>query len=559
MALKPERTQVPASRPDSRWEEFLTKGISDLSQLPFAGLPPELARKAEELLSLCHILCFRIQTGNTLPFIGILGNADSGKSTLFNSVTSTNISLVTPIPHQTTGPILSVPKCFQGAADHASLLRPVVKDVEHVSEGTTGLTGNPSSVKVVPSREDEDKPFVLMDLPDIGTVDSREEKQVALRIISWLDRVVLLVTEESFAQADHEEIARALQTLRPERARADLFVVLNRRHAGTDDAAFACRLQKVRDLWPLATISTLPHLPDRGWFSASDIKPITAEASARVSRTLQSALCNLAVEVVADMKALCESRNREQQLLKDRLHTEIRAASRFSRAFFSDEFRGRLDAFSPWRVSVRRIRSFLKKEAKVETPVVDLMAPAPVERHLIGTLKKIHQHVSKHVGRITEAETGNEVSPVPGPDEEAVRNAVSGLVAETNRNARKNVESLLESLQEQHKVKDPGWSLVTAVSSTIFLVDLFIPSVGTLGSMAFAGILSALGFGGIITSDLMRKLRTSQIRESFESGMQEILEQETSRILASGTLSSFLDLTEPSRSLAQWTNSLPEI
>ena len=71
-----------------------------------------------------------------------------------------------------------------------------------------------------------------MDLPDIGTVDSREERQVALRMLPWLDRIVLLVTEETFAQEEHEDVAQALRNLRPERARADLFVVLNRRAQG---------------------------------------------------------------------------------------------------------------------------------------------------------------------------------------------------------------------------------------------------------------------------------------------------------------------------------------
>jgi hypothetical protein len=555
-------TTTPGNRVNSQassaWPGALDQGIQLLSELLQRSLAPDTAEKAGTLLGLCHLLLFRLQTGSSLPLIGIVGNADSGKSTLFNSVAGSEVSLVTPIPHQTLGPILATPTGFEEPAGHPSLFRPVASRVEWSPPGSTGLTGSPESAFCVPAWKNEARPFVLMDLPDVGTVDSREEHQVALRLLPWLDRVILLVTEESFAQADHEDINRALRFLRPERARAELFVVLNRRHGTTEDAAFGSRLAKVRELWPQATVSRLPHLEPGARFSVSDTEPLVGEASARGSFTLRNTLRNLAAEVTTEVSELSNARQREQRVLRERVQQEIRSAGRFSRAFLSEEFRRRLEAFSPWRTSVRRVRALLGKGAGEESGVVNLMAEAPVQRHLLAAAQRMREDLRKQLQRIADEERAKEL-PVPDLDEEEIRRAVSALVSETNQKARRNAETLLESLQERHKFKDPGWGILTVISSSVLMLDLFIPGMGTIGSVAVAALLSALGVGGILTSDFMRKLRAGQVRESFEAGMRLILEQAASKAFASRSAAAVLDFSEVAGRLASWTHSLPEV
>ena len=541
------------------WQGTLEQGMQLLAELLQRSLAAETAAKAQTLLALCHVVLFRLQTGSTLPFIGILGNADSGKSTLFNSVAGSEVSLVTPIPHQTLGPILAAPFGFEEQARHPSLLRPVAGRVEWSSSATTGMTGSPESAFCVPAWKKEDKPFVLMDLPDVGTVDSSEERQVALRLIPWLDRVILLVTEESFAQADHEDINRALRFLRPERARAELLVVLNRRHVSTEDAAFGSRLAKVRELWPQATVARLPHLEPGARFSPSDTEPLVSEASARGGFTLRTTLRNLAAEVTTEVRELSAARQREERLLHERVDQEIRAAGRFSRAFLSDEFRKRLDAFSPWRTSVRRLRTLLGKEAGEASGLVNLLAEAPVQKHLIAAAQRMREDIRKQLQRIADDQQAGESLPVPDLDEEAIRRAVSTLVVETNQKARRNVETLLESLQERHRFKDPGWGILAVISSSVLMLDLFIPGVGTIGSVAVAALLSALGLGGIITSDFMRKLRAGQVRESFEAGMCLILKQAASTAFSSRCASTVLDFSDVAGRLTSWTHNLPEV
>ena len=540
---------------NSPWNGPLIEGISILSDLLQAGLPAETEGRVETLLSLCHLLRFRTNTGCQLPLIGILGSANSGKSTLFNSVAGSDISKVTPIPHQTSGPILAVPLDFGEAAGDGSFLRPVVEEVEPASPGAAGLTGLPSTSTVVPAWDRGERPFILADLPDVGTVDSREEHRVAARLLPWLDRAILMLTEESFAQADHEEIERALQVLNPERARAELFVVLNRRHAATSDVEFESRMETVRSLWPGATISRLDHLKEGSRFSGTEAAPLVAESHARVSRILQDALCSLAAEVTAEMEALREARMRERLLLKSDIDREIQRACRFRKAFFSADFRQRLDAFSPWRTSLKRLRSMMGKEEPTEPAPPDLFHSESVQRHAIAAAREIRLLVAGHL----ESVTGRAGDPeIPHVDEEAIRGAVDEFVPGINREARKHVEALLTSMQKDRRLKDPLWNTVAAVASTLFLVDLFIPSIGTLGTLAFSGALSALGFSGTLTSEMIRQLRTSRVRESFEQGLREILERSASRIVVSGPLLR-LDLAELSKRFARWSKNLPEV
>jgi hypothetical protein len=544
---------------DPRWLQALSEGVTLLDGLSGRGFGLRAARLAETLLTLCHVVLFRIRTRNPYPLIGILGNADSGKSTLLGSIAGREISRVTPIPHQTTGPILAVPHPFAAWASDPSFLRPVAGRVEVEPEGTTGLSGNPSRAVVVPAWEADRTPVLLMDLPDVGTVDSREERHVALRILPWLDRILLLVTEETFAQAEHEEITQALEVLRPERARGDLFVILNRRHPITTDDEFSRRLETIRRLWPHATVSSLPHLTGDKRFSGNDTVPLVSEASQRVIHTLKNAVRNLAGDLTSELTLQGDQRMAEHRRLRELIHREIVSASRFSRSFFSDDFRRRLDLFSPWNVSRQRLRALLKPQRARQSAPVDLLADAAVQRHVAQSAQRIQNRVRRHLEALSTEGAGVAAVPEPVLPEEEIRAAVSALVTRTNQTARDEVEALLESLQEDRRIKDPLWGIVAGVSSSLLLLELVIPGFGTLSSMTFSGLLSALGFGGILTSDMMRKLRSNRLRESFESGMHRILEQAASALQQSAGPLSVEQLTRASRNLTQWKEGLPEV
>ena len=314
----------------------------------------------------------------------------------------------------------------------------------------------------------------------------------------------------------------------------------------------------MRELWPEATVSTLPHLAGQKLFPTADTAPLLAEANPRALRTLQDALRRLAVESDTRIRNLRSDRALEHRLLREAVDRDIRGACRFSKAFFSDEFRKRLDVFSPWQLSLRRIRSLVKAE-RSPSLVVDLFADAPVQRHAIGAAKKVRQRILRHLEALAQR-TGAEAVPVlPEVPEDMIRSAVSDLVRATNAKARRDVETLMESLQENRRVKDPVWGLVAGVSSSLLLLELVIPGFGTLSSMAFSGVLSALGFGGIFTADMMRKLRSTQVKESFENGLRDVLENSVARLLDTDGPFRMEDLSELSGRLSAWTSRLPEV
>jgi len=533
--------------------ETLRRGRALLAELSAAQAPPALAARTETLLSLCALLLFRAETGMSAPLIGIMGSASSGKSTLFNSIVGADLALVTPIPHQTIGPILAVAREWLPATDHAVFLRPAVESVRSAPRAAEGLVGDPAAATVVPAWDEAVRAFALLDLPDIGTVDSREERRVALRLLPWLDRVILIVTEESFAQADHQEIIEALGMLRPERARADLFVVQNHRHSRTTEKELTERLEQVRRFWSNATVTALPRLGEGERFATADTEPLIAEAHTRAGRTLRAAMRNLAEELVGEVATLADHRRRELASLRTGIREEIREAARFRKAFFSNEFRKRLDAFSPWQVSVQRLRSLWGQPAAKTESLVDLLAATPVQRHLETSLAEIRERIKRRL----EGAAGLSSLPLAAPDAAALEAAAGELVRETNERARHKVETLLNSLQEERRLKDPMLSAVTGVASMLFLLDLAVPSVGTLSSLTLLGAFSALGLGGVMTAEALRKLRTGQIKEFFEEGLRDILQRFADEMLGGPGLAWF-DPTETSRRLSDWAKELPE-
>ena len=78
--------------------------------------------------------------------------------------------------------------------------------------------------------------------------------------------------------------------------------------------------------------------------------------------------------------------------------------------------------------------------------------------------------------------------------------------------------------------------------------------LGTLGTLAVSGVLSALGLGGMVTSDIWRRIRTGRVRHGFERGLEGILMEVTSDLLAS----SRYDLTELKLELIRWARGLHE-
>jgi hypothetical protein len=244
--------------------------------------------------------------------------------------------------------------------------------------------------------------------------------------------------------------------------------------------------------------------------------------------------------------------------LEGAIQREIRSASRLRKAFFSDEFKKNLEMFSPWRTSLGRLRALVGR-ARTDAQVrADLLSEPTVQRHVSRTLEELHRRTARSLERMSGRHRQTEETGIAFLETHGYEQAVSDLVGQTNEKARKDVESLLADLQEQHRVKDPLWGAVAGVASTMLLLDLVVPSVGTLSSLAASAALSALGLGGMITSDILRKLRTSRVRQLFEQGLSEILNDGAARMLKEDRLAR-LDLSELSSRLSRWSRKLSEV
>jgi len=336
-------------------------------------------------------------------------------------------------------------------------------------------------------------------------------------------------------------------------------VVLNRSHSQTTDTEFQARLEKLRQLWPQAVCSSLPLLTENGMFSPQQTSPLTAECSKRNQTMIQETVRNLARDFTGRLGDLAEVRRQQRFVLDGTITRQIHDACSFRKMFFSDEFRQRLDSFSPWKTSLRRLKGMVSRSDQIRMPNnMDLFSTQAVERHAIERLEKLRALVQQHLEHCLSELPPDRIEKLPLFNKESIDNSVRQLVQKINIQARKDVETMLTTLQEHRRVKDPMWSILTAAAGTMLVLDLLIPSVGTISSLTLSGVLSALGFGGMMTSDLLRRFRSSRLRETFENGLKLILEQAMEPILESKQLSQ-LSLDKEMELVASWARSIPEV
>jgi 50S ribosome-binding GTPase len=143
------------------------------------------------------------RTGEKVPtFVGLVGGASSGKSTLFNSLIEREVSRISAHAHETLGPI---------AAVHVDWMRPVVSWIRDrlvfcglasVSVNGSGpVTGEPETVTLTEHVLADRANVVFVDLPDVTTKRSTDEGSVTRMMLPWFDGLVIVVDEERWFDA----------------------------------------------------------------------------------------------------------------------------------------------------------------------------------------------------------------------------------------------------------------------------------------------------------------------------------------------------------------------
>lgn len=206
----------------------ITQSLERLRSLSFA---PETW---EPISNLASIIALRLQMGAQRHIlIGFIGCTGTGKSTIFNSLTHSQTSTTGWKAHNTRGPIMLSDTAFHDTLlslenqNGGKLLFPTLEREMRKVEESDSTLGSTEALHWLISDQHSLPGIALIDLPDINTTRSREERLIALELLPWLDRVIFVMDEETLYHRDYEEPVRIAKTLNQNR----LSVINNR---GTD-------------------------------------------------------------------------------------------------------------------------------------------------------------------------------------------------------------------------------------------------------------------------------------------------------------------------------------
>lgn len=218
------------------------------------------------LLDACAIVKMRLDLGpNRPPLIGFIGCTGTGKSTLFNSLIGKTVSSISWHAHNTGGPVLAADISFQKAlAITNTQIFPTLSHKQIVLNQSEikvyePATGSPTELILCFTNEPLNAVFV--DLPDINTTKSRDDNQVSLQLLPWLDTAVFLTDDETVYHRDYEDPVKITESLQQRR----ICVLVNR---GRDKVDLTHHdLQNVRSFFQVEKIFTLPDLQEKSHYS----------------------------------------------------------------------------------------------------------------------------------------------------------------------------------------------------------------------------------------------------------------------------------------------------
>ena len=145
-----------------------------------------------------HRLRFN-DAGPTIPaFAALVGGASSGKTTVFNNLLAGHLaSRVTARGHATLGPILAVHEVHRARLDTLLMERRLLPGFEpRAIELDENATGEPNVLSIVFHSVDELRDVFLFDLPDFTSEAAAQEGDIALSLLPWFDRLIVVVDHE---------------------------------------------------------------------------------------------------------------------------------------------------------------------------------------------------------------------------------------------------------------------------------------------------------------------------------------------------------------------------
>ncbi len=179
--------------------------------------------------------------------VAVMGGASSGKSTVFNNLLGGHLtSRITARGHATRGPILAVHEDQRERIEQLlgdGRLLPGLRRVPIELDGN--VSGEPDAVAMLYHHLDPLRNILLFDMPDLTSQASATEGEVALTLLPWFDRLVVVVDHERWFDRQTVSELRAYSV----RSGQDRLVLFNRTReedlADEDEAALRVQAERL--------------------------------------------------------------------------------------------------------------------------------------------------------------------------------------------------------------------------------------------------------------------------------------------------------------------------
>ncbi len=207
---------------------------------------------APQLQQAVHRLRIPPERLDGLTLCAVVGGASSGKSTVFDNLLGGRLaSRVTARGHATLGPILALHESKRERVAplfEESLLLPGLAPRQ--ANLDDNVVGDPEALTVIYHDVDDLVDVLLFDTPDITSEAARREGDVALALLPWFDRLIVVIDHERWfdrqtvsqlkqhsARFGHQRIALFNRTQEGELAEADRRLLERQaERLGADDA-----------------------------------------------------------------------------------------------------------------------------------------------------------------------------------------------------------------------------------------------------------------------------------------------------------------------------------
>lgn len=357
--------------------------------------------------------------------VALMGGASSGKSTLFNNLLNGHLaSRITARGHATRGPILAVHEDHRERVGRLFAEERLLPGLRCESvELDDNIAGEPEAVALLFHAIDSLRGLLLFDMPDLTSQAAATEGEVALTLLPWFDRLLVVVDHERWFDRQTVSELRAASV----RLAQDRLVLFNRTREGTlaaeDEAALRAQAKRLA----AQDMLVLEFRQGRGFcmFAPGTLDSVTAFLASDCPSRSRALLGQVAE---ASNRVLNQNQQRRAGLarLRDALHAAVARVLPSERdcmnAQMTVQERAQLEVISRiFRVretrhwlgaQTRRAQKLLKAVPLVGLFVGTAQEPAPVkeaELDRCATVQAFYESVVRRqiheVHRVTQAST----------------------------------------------------------------------------------------------------------------------------------------------------------